>query len=63
MKYILFFPGYIILMLGYFFPKKNARFSEVVESGRQWKHKDKFAIYYTILIYTIIGLTIYAETA
>lgn len=54
LKYILFFPGYIILMLGYFAPKEWGKSRSVAKSSRQWNHRDQIAPFYSILIYGVL---------
>ena len=63
MKYILFFPGYIILTLMYFFPNEGmSKDRNVATSGRQWRKKDTFAVYYTVMCYLTIALFQYGNS-
>lgn len=55
LKYIVFLPGYLIVMMQYFFPNEGyGKNRNVSKSSRQWKEKDKFAIGYSIVIYGIL---------
>ena len=52
-------PGYIWLFVQYYFP--NGGIVGVAESSRQWREKDKFAPFYSILMYfiAVVGYALY----
>lgn len=52
-------PGYMVVFLNYFFPKGGI--VGVAESGRQYREKDVFAFYYSVLFYIIVGVIFYVE--
>ena len=54
---LLWIPGYIWLFVQYYFP--NGGIVGVAESNRQWKAKDKFAPYYSIVMY-LVTASLYA---
>jgi hypothetical protein len=47
-------PGYAILYISYVFPKEWGKQRSVVQSGRQWKHRDTLAPIYSVIFYVLL---------
>jgi hypothetical protein len=60
-KYIVFFPGYLLLWACYVSPREWGKQRNVTKTARQWKHRDLLAPVYSIAIYIIIIILVIVE--
>lgn len=56
LKYFIFFPGYLILIVAYYWPSEWGKKRNVTKSTRQWNIRHTLAPIYSILAYGIIIL-------
>ncbi len=52
--YLVFWPGYLVIVVRYFFPTEWGKGRNVSSSGRQFAHRDLFAGLYSIVIYGFV---------
>jgi hypothetical protein len=57
MRYFLWWPGYLILAFGYFFPGEWGKTRSVSKSGRRWKYRDNIAPFISLLFYIPVWLS------
>jgi len=50
-KYFLWWPGYLLLTIGYFFPNEWGYKRSVAKSSRRWKYNDQIAPIISLMFY------------
>ena len=53
-KYLFFSPGYLILVVAYYWPREWGKERSVAKSSRQWNVRHTLAPIYSVLIYGIL---------